>query len=106
MTFSTDTEADILAISFQTGGNYGGGEMLSDAGVILEYDTNAYVMRIEVLRYQSKMPALMPFLTALVGMEASGGSAFKREDIIRFLNYSQLVPVPFWFSPQQVAAQR
>jgi hypothetical protein len=104
MTFTTDTEADILAISFPTHGNYDGGEILDAAGVVLEYNANNEVMRIEVLHYHSKMPALIPFITALLGMEATNTTSFTREDILRFLKMSQLIPVREWFTPQTVAA--
>jgi uncharacterized protein YuzE len=104
MTFTTDTEADILAISLPTLGVYDGGEMFDDAGVVLEFDTNNAVMRIEILHYQQKMPTLMTFITALVGMEAKSAKSFTREDIVRFLHFSQLVPVTLWFAPQKTVS--
>ncbi|MBL7990463.1 MAG: DUF2283 domain-containing protein [Candidatus Kapabacteria bacterium] len=104
MTFTTDTQADILAITLSTLGVYDGGEILDDADVVLEFDTNNTVMRIEILHYQQKMPALMTFITALVGMEANNAKNFTREDIVRFLNFSQLVPVTQWFTPQKTTA--
>lgn len=104
MTFTTDTEADILAISFPTHGTYNGGEIIDAAGVILECNANNEVMRIEVLHYHSKMPALIPFITALLGMEASSTKNFTREEIHRFLKVSQLIPVQQWFAPQTIAA--
>jgi uncharacterized protein YuzE len=104
MTFTTDTEADVLAILFPTRSLYSGGELLDDADVVLEYDADNAVMRVEVLHYQRRMPALMTFMTALLGTEASGIYTFTRDDIVRFLSFSQLIPVTLWFEQQKVAA--